>query len=78
MAVETPYPTLAVSQFLSPAETRGLWLALYAAAFASGLPPREAVLVARRGVVGLSAEIVGNNEALPSWLREAAESGEEG
>lgn len=36
-------------------------------------------LAARRGVVALSAEIVADNKALPSWLREqAAESGEEG
>lgn len=62
-------PTLALAQFTSPMERRVLWLSLYAAAVAlDGV--HEAIAIANRGVVALSAEIVGGNERLPSWLRE--------
>ena len=64
-----PYPTLTISQFISPAESRGLWLSLYAAAFARGLCDGDAIDVATRGVVALSASIVRADSALPTWLK---------
>lgn len=72
-----PYPTLTISQFISPAESRGLWLSLYAAAFARGLPILESLDVATRGVIALSASVLANDPALPTWLKTYDDEAEE-
>jgi len=72
-----PYPTLTISQLLSPAESRGLWLSLYAAAFARGLPILESLDVATRGVIALSASVLANDPALPPWLKTYDDEAEE-
>lgn len=72
-----PYPTLTISQFISPAESRGLWLSLYAAAFARGLPILESLDVATRGVIALSASVLANDPALPPWLKTYDDEAEE-
>lgn len=65
-----PFPTLAISHVLSPSEARGLWLSIYAAAYARGVHLDDCFAIANQGVISLSGQVVAGNEALPPWLRE--------